>query len=161
MSLLSTQFIDRLKNYRIKEIPYVDFEDFQEENTMKVLDNWNKYRLKMENFIQNTDFVWFNYGLPDKTLTTYSFCKIQKDNCSCGFESNELNIDKWGSSIKYYVYLEYNFKGSSDIRICGMSFYAIINHIDDIEPYEVHKETYYFDCAKNMYKTLKKMIETE
>lgn len=156
MSLLSTQFIDRLKNDKLKEIPYVDFEDFQEENTMEVLNNWDKYRLKMENFIQNTDFVWVNYGLPAKTLTTFSFCKINKNNCSCVFESNELNIDKFGSSIKYNVYLEYHY-----YRVCGMSLFAIINHIDDNEPYEVHKETYYFDCAKNMYKTLKKKIETE
>ena len=161
MSLVSTQFIDRLKNDKLTEIPYVDFEDYQEENTMEVLDNWDKYRLKMEKFIQNTDFVWKNYGLPDKTLTTFSFCKIKKDNCSCVFESNELNIDKCGSSVKYNVYLEYYYKGLFDYRLCGMSLFAIINHIDENEPYEAHKETYYFDCAKNMYKTLKKIIETE
>lgn len=156
MSLLSTKFSEHLRNPTYEDI---EVDDFQYNHNMKVLDNWDKYRTKMEDFIQNSEFVWMNYSLPDKTLTKYTFCKIEKNNISCCFESNELNVDKWGQRLMYQIDLEYSRKGCDD-RICRMILNSYI-YTDTNESYLNHSEEYNFDCAKKMYKTLKKMIESE
>lgn len=159
MSLLSTNSsTERVRKFALDWEYYendIEYEDYQEKNTMAVVDNWDKYRTKMENYITNNEFTL----ITDKNHR-YTFGKIDSDNISSYYTSNELFTNVVGNYTVKELYLEYTMKGSIERR-CGLEFNIVMYSPDDKFIRVLHQESYNFDCAKNMYKTMKKIIESE
>jgi hypothetical protein len=157
MSLLSTKINNNIQNSGFSNVYKTKY---SKRSFIKILNDWDKYRNKMEKYIVENEFV-----RPEDTCTRkITFCKIIKDNISCVFQNNELELldNDQPCKVVYEIYTEYINKGIPHSQECGLRFEIVLHPIHtDETPYVLHVEEYEFNCAKLMYKTMKKMIECE